>query len=89
MVAGFTLTFIILTDFKVFSLLFSSLILVCCINSQKANYRWSTREEQNNKYTIIATIRLSRNCMTVEKVNTQRQLVTEYISIFGIKIQLN
>jgi hypothetical protein len=27
--------------------------------------------------------------MAVEEVNTQRQLVTEYINIFGIIIQLN
>jgi hypothetical protein len=27
--------------------------------------------------------------MTVEKVNTQMQLVTEYINIFGITVQLN
>jgi hypothetical protein len=27
--------------------------------------------------------------MAVEKVNTQRQLVTEYINIFGIIIKLN
>jgi hypothetical protein len=62
---------------------------VCCINSQKANYRCSTREEQNNKYNKITTIRLSRNYMAVEKVNTQIQPVTEYINISGIIIQLN
>jgi hypothetical protein len=60
---------------------------VYCINSQKANYRCSTREEQNNKYKKI--IRLSRNYMAVEKVNTHMQLVTEYINISGKKIQLN
>jgi hypothetical protein len=47
------------------------------------------KEKQNNKYNKIITIRLSRNYMTVEKVNTQRQIVTEYINIFGIIIQLN
>jgi hypothetical protein len=61
---------------------------VCCINSQKANYRFSTREEQNNKYNKITTIRLSRNYMAVEKVNAKRQLVTEYINIFGKIIKL-
>jgi hypothetical protein len=45
--------------------------------------------KQNNKYNKITTIRLSRNYMAIEKVNTQRQLVTEYIKIFGIIIQLN
>jgi hypothetical protein len=30
------------------SIQFNSLLLVCCINSQKANYRYSTTE-QNNK----------------------------------------
>jgi hypothetical protein len=44
---------------------------------------------ENNKYNKITTIRLSRNYMTVEKVNIQRQIVTEYINIFGIIIQLN
>jgi hypothetical protein len=68
---------------------FTSLSLVCCINSQKANYRCSTREEQDNKYNKITTIRLSRNYMTVGKVSTQRQLGTEYINIFGIIIKLN
>jgi hypothetical protein len=43
---------------------------------------------QNNKYKKITTIR-KRKYMAVEKVNTQRQLVTEYINIFGIIIQLN
>jgi hypothetical protein len=47
------------------------------------------KREQNNKYNKIATIRLSRNYMIVEKVSTQRQLVTEYINIFGRIIQLN
>jgi hypothetical protein len=47
------------------------------------------KREQNNKYNKITTIRLSRNYMTVEKVNTQMQLFTEYINIFGIIIQLN
>jgi hypothetical protein len=45
--------------------------------------------EQNNKYNKIITIRLSRNYMTVEKVSTQRQVVTEYINILGIIIKLN
>jgi hypothetical protein len=45
--------------------------------------------KQNNKYNKITTIRLSRNYMTVEKVSTQGQLLTEYINIFGIIIQLN
>jgi hypothetical protein len=35
---------------------------------------------QNNKYNKITTIK---------KVNTQRQLVTEYINISGIIIKLN
>jgi hypothetical protein len=61
---------------------------VCCINSQKANYRCGTREDKiinitKNNNQII------RNYMAVEKVNTQIQLVTEYINIFGIIIQLN
>jgi hypothetical protein len=47
------------------------------------------KREQNNKYNKITTIRLSRNYMTVEKVSKQRQLVTEYINIFGIIIKLN
>jgi hypothetical protein len=62
---------------------------VCYINSQKANYRCSTREDKIKKYNKITTIRLSRNYMAVEKVNTQMQLLTEYINIFGIIIQLN
>jgi hypothetical protein len=45
------------------------------------------KREQNNKYNKITAIRLSRNYITVEKVSTQRQLVTEYINIFGIIIQ--
>jgi hypothetical protein len=44
---------------------------------------------QNNKYNKITTIRLSRNDIIVEKVSAQMQLVTEYINIFGIIIQLN
>jgi hypothetical protein len=46
------------------------------------------KRRQNNKYNKITTIRLSRNYMTAEKVNTQMQLVTEYINIFGIIIKL-
>jgi hypothetical protein len=44
---------------------------------------------KNNKYNKITTIRLLRNYMAVERVNTHRQLVTEYINIFGIIIKLN
>jgi hypothetical protein len=40
---------------------FSSVLLVCCIKSQKTNYRCNTKEEQNNKYNKITTIRLPRN----------------------------
>jgi hypothetical protein len=47
------------------------------------------KRAQNNKYNKIIAIRLSRNYMTVEKVNTQMQLVTEYINTFGIIIKLN
>jgi hypothetical protein len=47
------------------------------------------KRRQNIKYNKITTIRLSRNYMAVEKVNTQRQLATEYINIFGIIIKLN
>jgi hypothetical protein len=43
---------------------------------------------QNNKYNTITTIRLSRNYMTVEKVNIQMQPVTECINIFEIIINL-
>jgi hypothetical protein len=44
------------------SVKFSSLLLVCCINSQKAKYRYSTREDKNNNNQVI------RNYMAVEKV---------------------
>jgi hypothetical protein len=42
---------------------FNSLLSVCCINSQKANYRCSTREDKiinitNNNNQIIETTRL-------------------------------
>jgi hypothetical protein len=47
------------------------------------------KRRQNNKYNKITTIRLSINYMTIEKVNTQRQLVTGYINTFGIIIRLN
>jgi hypothetical protein len=47
------------------------------------------KRRQNNKCNKVTTIRLTRNYMAVEKVNTQMQLVTEYINIFGIIIQLN
>jgi hypothetical protein len=67
----------------------SLLLLVCCINSQKANYRCSTRENKIINVNKITTFSLSRNYMTVEKVSSQRQLVTEYINIFGIIIKLN
>jgi hypothetical protein len=60
---------------------------VCCINSQKANYRCSTREDKI--INITNSNQIIRNYMAVEKVNTQMQLVTEYINIFGEIIQLN
>jgi hypothetical protein len=39
---------------------------------------------QNNKYNKITT-----NYMAIERVNTQIQLVIEYIKIYGIIIKLN
>jgi hypothetical protein len=41
------------------------------------------KREQNNNNQII------RNYIAVQKVNTQRQIVTKYINIFGIIILLN
>jgi hypothetical protein len=41
-----------------------------------ANYRYSTREEQNNKYNKTTIIKLSKNYMTIMKVNTQRRLAS-------------
>jgi hypothetical protein len=50
-------------------------------------FQMQHRRKENNQYKKI--IRLSRNYISVEKVNIRRQLVTEYINIFGIIIQLN
>jgi hypothetical protein len=55
------------------------------LQQPKGQLQMQHKRKQNNKYNRI-TIRLSKNYMAVEKVNTQRQLVTEYINIFGIII---
>jgi hypothetical protein len=38
---------------------FSSLLLVCCINSLVVNYRCGTRENKNNEYNKIIMIIIS------------------------------
>jgi ERCC4-related helicase len=44
---------------------------------------------QNNKYKKNNNNQIIRNYMAVERVNTQIQLVIEYINIYGIIIKLN
>jgi hypothetical protein len=55
---------------------FDSLLLVCCINSQKDNYRCSTREEQNNKYNKITIIIIIIN--KKEEITSKCRLCKEY-----------
>jgi hypothetical protein len=47
------------------------------------------KERQNNKYNKITNNQIIRNYMAEERVNTQIQLVIEYININGIIIKLN
>jgi hypothetical protein len=55
--------------------------------SPEGKLQMQHKGRQNNKYTNSNQI--IRNYMAVEKVNAQMQLVTEYINIFGVIIQLN
>jgi hypothetical protein len=78
-------TYLVLLDFN--SIQF--FIITVLHQQTEGQLQMQHKRRQNNKYNKIITIRLSRYYMTVEKVNKQRQLVTEYINTFGIIIQLN
>jgi hypothetical protein len=48
---------------------------MCATSTARRPIRNAAQEQnKNNKYNKITTIKLSRNYMTLKKVNTQRQL---------------